>query len=127
MGAKCSSNVMAVNDSLDDFLAAKATSGYDLATGYCEVTSMPGVANTKLSACYASCATNADCAAVVFENDLSADNTNCWFKTSTASASTATGVYMCAASSGLSADGTQLIPTPSIDLSYLELKPNSVS
>ena len=89
---------------------------------------IPGVANTKLSACYATCASHADCAAVVFQNDVSADNTNCWFKTNTPSASTATGINKCAAStSGLSADGTQLVATPSLNLSYLELKPKSVS
>ena len=76
--------------------------------------------SVKVSTCYATCASNADCAAFVFQN-ADPGNTICWLKTTSAtSASNA-----CAASKGLSADN-KLAPKPSSTLSYYEVKPNSV-
>ena len=104
----------------DAVIAAQATNGYDLATGYCDLDSLD--ANTKsvkVSDCYATCASNADCAAFVFQN-ADPGNTTCWLKaTSNAAANT------CTVSNGLSSTN-KLVPSVNSTLSYYEVKPNSV-
>ena len=125
MGGQCSSSAKAGTNawpSLDALVAAQATEGFDLATGYCDLSSS---SNAKLSACYATCAGNADCAAFVFENGNgnsgTPDNTNCWFKTVNKATNT------CEASSGLTSDGSRLASVSNPGLSYVQIQPNSVS
>lgn len=113
------------SESLDDAsIAARATSGYDLATDHCDLGSLDAnTAGVKVSDCYATCASNADCAAFVFQN-ANPGNTTCWLKTTSATAAADTDT--CAASSGLSAD-KKLVPTANSVLSFYEVKPNSIA
>ena len=106
---------------MDDLIAAQATVGYDLSTGHCDMASASAV---TLSACYARCASDDDCAAFSFENGNgngnsgTPGNTDCYYKTMTAPVNT------CSGTPGMS-DG-KLVPVASPGLSYLQVKPNSV-
>ena len=103
------------------FIVAQATNGYDLATGHCDLDTLDvGKTSVKVSDCYATCASNADCAAFVFQH-ADPGNTTCWFKTTSNDAASNT----CAASSGLSSEN-KLVPTANSALSYYEVKSNSV-
>ena len=115
--------VFSAGESLDDAsIAARATSGYDLATGYCDLSTLDaGTTNVKVSTCYATCASNADCEAFVFQN-ADPGNTTCWLKTTSATSASNT----CAASSGLSA-GSKLVPKANSALSFYEVKPNVIA